>query len=51
MLNNRRRGTLLGVLHIPGLARNIIYVSVIEDVGVQTMFEKDTCKWYEVLWY
>ena len=44
MLNDGRRGTLLGVLHIIGLDRNLIYVSTMEDVGVRTMFEKDTCK-------
>ena len=44
MLNNERRGTLLGVFHIYGLARNLIFVSTMEDAGVRTMFEKDTCK-------
>jgi hypothetical protein len=34
--------TLLGVLHILGLARNLIYVSKMDDVGVKTMFEKET---------
>jgi hypothetical protein len=36
--------TLSGVLHIPGLARNLIYVSKMDDVGVKTIFEKETCK-------
>eukprot|EP00253_Pinus_taeda_P028999 PITA_28999 len=36
--------TLLGVLHIPALARNLISVSKLDDAGVKTMFEKDTCK-------
>ena len=44
MLNNGRRGTLPSVLHIPGLARNLIYVSTMIDASVRTMFEKDTCK-------
>ena len=44
MLNNGRRGTLPGVLHILGLARNLIFVSTMVGAGVRTMFEKDTCK-------
>ena len=44
MLNDGRRGTLLDVLHILGLARNIISISTMEDVHVRTMFEKDICK-------
>ena len=44
MLKDGRRGTLLGVLHIIGLARNHIYVSKMSDEGVRTVFEKDTCK-------
>ena len=44
MLNNERRGTLLSVLHILGLARNLIFVSKMEDADLWTMFEKDTCK-------
>jgi hypothetical protein len=32
--------TLLGVLHIPGLARNLISVRKMDDVGVKKMFEK-----------
>jgi hypothetical protein len=36
--------TLPGVLHIPGMARNLIYVSKMEDVGVKTIFEKGTCR-------
>eukprot|EP00253_Pinus_taeda_P011440 PITA_11440 len=34
----------LGVLHIPTLARNLIFVSKLDDAGVKTVFEKDTCK-------
>ena len=31
-------------MHIPALARNLISISKMDDVGVKTMFEKDTCK-------
>ena len=41
-LQGGRVRTLLGVLHIPALARNLIFVSKLDDVGVKTMFEKDT---------
>ena len=43
-LNDGRIKTLHGVLHIPGLARNLISVIEITDVGVKTVFEKDRCK-------
>jgi hypothetical protein len=33
--------TLLGVLHIPGLARNLISVSKMDDARVKTIFEKE----------
>jgi hypothetical protein len=36
--------TLFGVLHIPGLARNLIYVSKLDNAGVKTIFEKETCR-------
>ena len=36
--------TLLGVLHIPTLARNLISISKLDDVGVKIVFEKDTYK-------
>ena len=36
--------TLSGVLHIPGLARNLIFVSKMDDAGVKTIFEKETCR-------
>jgi hypothetical protein len=32
---------LLGVLHIRDLARNLIYVSKMDDAGVKTIFEKE----------
>jgi hypothetical protein len=44
MLNDKRKGILPGMFHIPGLDRNLISISTIEDAGVQTVFEKDTCK-------
>jgi hypothetical protein len=31
------------VLHIPGLERNLIYVSKMSDDGVHTLFQKDLC--------
>jgi hypothetical protein len=34
--------TLHGVLHIPGLARNLISVRKMDDAGVKTIFEKET---------
>eukprot|EP00253_Pinus_taeda_P030900 PITA_30900 len=43
-LQGGRVRTLLGVLHIPTLARNLIFVSKLDDAGVKTMFKKDTCK-------
>jgi hypothetical protein len=35
---------LIGVLHIPGLARNLISVIKMDDVGVKTIFKKETCR-------
>jgi hypothetical protein len=32
-----------GVLHIPRLARNLIFVSKMDNVGVKIVFEKETC--------
>eukprot|EP00253_Pinus_taeda_P015803 PITA_15803 len=42
-LQGGRVRTLLGVLHIPALARNLIFVSKLDHAGVKTVFEKDTC--------
>eukprot|EP00253_Pinus_taeda_P009547 PITA_09547 len=42
-LQGGRVRTLSSVLHIPSLARNLIYVSKMDDVGVKIVFEKDTC--------
>jgi hypothetical protein len=36
--------TLLGVLHIPGLAKNLIYVRKMDDAGVKKILEKETCR-------
>jgi hypothetical protein len=36
--------TLHGVLHIPGLARNLIYLSKMDDTGIKTMLEKESCR-------
>ena len=44
LLNDGRIKTLLGVLRIPGLARNLISVSKMADAGVKTVFEKHRCK-------
>ena len=44
LLNNRRIKTLPSVLHIVGMARILIYVSKMADLGVKTIFKKDRCK-------
>ena len=36
--------TLPGVLYILGLARKLIFVRKMDDVGVKTIFEKETCR-------
>jgi hypothetical protein len=36
--------TLPGVLQIPYLARNLIFVRKMDDAGVKTIFEKETCR-------
>jgi hypothetical protein len=36
--------TLSGVLHIPGFARNFMSVRKMDDTGVKTIFEKETCR-------
>jgi len=43
-LQGGRVRTLLGVLHIPTLARNLISVSKLDDASVKIVFKKDTCK-------
>ena len=44
LLNNGRIRTLPSVLHIPGLAINLISVSKMADAGVKIVFEKYRCK-------
>ena len=44
LLKDGRIRTLPGVLHIPKLARSLIYVSKLDDAGVNTVFGKSTCK-------
>eukprot|EP00253_Pinus_taeda_P025701 PITA_25701 len=43
-LQGGRVRTLPGVLYIPALARNLIFVRKLDDAGVKIMFEKETCK-------
>eukprot|EP00253_Pinus_taeda_P034385 PITA_34385 len=43
-LRGGRVRTLPSVLHIPALAKNLIYVSKLDDAGVKIVFEKDTYK-------
>jgi hypothetical protein len=44
LLKDRRIRTLPGVLHIPKLARSLISISKLDDVRVNTVFGKNTCK-------
>jgi len=46
-LQGGRIRTLLSVLHIPKLARNMIFVRNMDDASVKTVFEKDT---YKMVW-
>eukprot|EP00253_Pinus_taeda_P030792 PITA_30792 len=43
-LQGGRVRTLPGVLHIHALAINLISVCKLDDAGVKTVFDKDTCK-------
>jgi hypothetical protein len=43
-LQDGRKRTLLGVLHILVLVRNLVSVIKMSDVGVHTLFHKDSCK-------
>eukprot|EP00253_Pinus_taeda_P031967 PITA_31967 len=43
-LQGGRFRTLPGVLHILALARNLIFISKLDDAGVKIVFEKDTYK-------
>ena len=42
--------TLPGVLHIPGLDINLIFVSKMDDAGVKTIFEMKLAGWFEEQW-
>jgi hypothetical protein len=42
-----RISTLPDVLHIPGLARNLISVRKMDDAGVNKVFEKKLVGWFE----
>jgi hypothetical protein len=44
ILQDGRKITLPCVLHILGLEINLIYVNKMSDVGVHTLFYKDSCK-------
>jgi hypothetical protein len=44
LLKDGRIRTFLRVLHIPKLATSLISVSKLDDPGVKTVFEKNTCK-------
>jgi hypothetical protein len=46
ILQDGRKITLLGVLHIPILERNLISIRIMSDVGVHTLFKKDSCKMF-----
>jgi hypothetical protein len=44
LLKDGRIRILLGVFHIPKLAKSLIFVSKLDDVGVDIVFGKGTCK-------
>ena len=44
LLKDGRIRTLPGVLHIPKLSRSLIFVSKLDDAGVNTVFGKSNCK-------
>jgi hypothetical protein len=43
-LKDRSIITLPGVMHIPKLSRSLIFVSNLDDAGVDTVLVKETCK-------
>ena len=47
ILKDGRRKTLPSLFNIPGLDRNLIYVSKISDASVRTMFDIHT---YKMVW-
>ena len=44
LFRSGRIRTLPGILNIPGLAKNLISVSKMDDTGVKIVFEKDAYK-------
>ena len=42
-LQDGRKINLTGLLNIPGLERNLIYVTKMSDGGMHTLFQKDSC--------
>ena len=42
--------TLPHVLHIPGMAINLIFVSKMDNPGVKTIFEKEPARCFEEQW-
>jgi hypothetical protein len=44
LLKDGRIRTLLGVLNILDLAKSLIFVSKLDDAGVDTLLGKGTCK-------
>jgi hypothetical protein len=44
LLKDGRIKTLPGVLHIPKLAKSLIFVSKLDDAGVDTVLGRGTCK-------
>jgi hypothetical protein len=44
LLKYGRIRNLPRVLHIPKLSRSLISISKLDDAGVKTIFEKNTCK-------
>jgi hypothetical protein len=44
ILQDGRARTLPGVLHIPSLVRNLLFVRKMSDAGVHTIFQNDFCK-------
>jgi hypothetical protein len=51
ILQDGRRRTLLGMLYIMGLERNLIFVNKVSDVGVHIYFRRIHAIWSEVRWY
>jgi hypothetical protein len=48
-LMDGRITTLPGVLHIPRLVRNSISLRKMDDAGVKTVFEKETCRMVQAI--